>query len=548
MHGQQRTWMVAAAAAVMALSACGGGAAPAQSGGAVAAIADGAVTAGTATTEVDNVNWWGDYRPLYSLDPIKLADYPEETAIPNVCEPLVQAGPDYTLSPGLAAAYEFTDPSTLKLTLRQGVLFSDGTPMTSADVAYSLSRNLDPATLSNFGYLFGTVASITAPDPQTVIVAFTAPSPHFVNALASLGGAVVQKAFTEKAGQSFGSPQTGVMCTGPYAFGSYDGTTKLVLTRNEHYWDKARAAKAKTFTFLYTADTSALANALKSGQIDGAYNVPSNLLAELRSATTGKVHLGGPGSTPVNVDILMTRATGTSADPRVRQAMSKVIDRVAIAKTIYNDAADPLYRVSGPGMWGYAKGVYGDAYAKATIAVDVEGAKKLVAEAGAVGKTVTFAYPAGDPLSTKLATVLQQEIKQTGLDFVIVGLPTQQYGALFNDPKAREPYDAIYTRNYFELPEPQQMDVVYGGTGGSTNFSGYSNPAVDAALTQAGQTTDPDARARLVLQAEEQLDKDLPSIPIVAPRAIVFQSSKLAGATLTFSYMVSPWAAAIGGN
>ena len=539
-----------AGTALLALTACGGNGSGSSTapGKAISSITAGQVSTGTATKDVDAITWSGDYRPLLSLDPVKVPDYPEETAIPNICEPLIRVAPDYTLSPGLAESYTFTNPTTLVLKLRRAVTFSDGTPMTSADAAYSLNRNLDPKVASGYGYAFARVRSITATDPSTVTITFTEPAPTFPDTLATLAGAVVEKTFAEAKGQAFGSPDTGVICTGPYKFSSYDGSTKLVLTRNDSYWDRAHRAHAKTFTFVYATDNSALVNGLTSGQIQGAFNLPSSLLDQLRSATGGKVYLGGAGSTPVNLDLLLSKDTGPGADPRVRQALSKVIDRQAIAKTIFKGASDPLYKVVGPGLWGYQKDVFQAAYRPLVAQPDVAAATALVRQANATGATLAFGYPSGNPQLVQLATVLQQEAAQIGITLKLIGVPNQQYGSLFSDPNARKPFDLFITLNYVELPEPALMDQLFGGTGGGTNFSGYHNPAVDHALDQAQQTADPAARAKLVLDAEAHLAEDLPSIPIVQPRAIVFQNNQLTGAPLTFSYMTSPWAAAIGGK
>lgn len=538
-----------AGTALLALTACGSGASSATpSGGAISSIRAAQVSTGTATKDVDAVTWSGDYRPLLSLDPLKVADYPEETAIPNLCEPLLRVAPDYSISPGLASSYTFATPTTLVLKLRQGVTFSDGAPMTAEDVAYSLNRNLDPKVASGYGYEFTKVKTITATDPSTVTVTFSQPAATFPTTLATLAGAVVEKKFAQAKGPAFGSPDTGVVCTGPFTFTSYDGSTKLVLTRNDRYWDPAHRAHAKTFTFRYAVDNSALVNGLTSGQIQGAFNIPSSLLDQLRGATSGRVYLGGEGSTPVNLDLLMSRSSGPGADPRVRQALSLVIDRPAIAKTIFKGASDPLYKVVGPGLWGYQKDTFRTAYQQQVKQPDVAAAKALVQQANATGTTLTFGYASGNPQLVQLATVLQQEAAQIGITLKLVGIPNQQYGALFSDPNARKPYDLFVTLNYCELPEPVVMDQLVGATGGGTNFSGYSNPAVDQALDQASQTADPAARAKLVLDAEAQLAKDLPSIPIVQPRAIVFQSNQLTGAPLTFAFMSSPWAAAIGGK
>jgi peptide/nickel transport system substrate-binding protein len=144
--------------------------------------------------------------------------------------------------------------------------------------------------------------------------------------------------------------------------------------------------------------------------------------------------------------------------------------------------------------------------------------------------------------------VLQQEAAQIGINLKLVGLPNQQYGSLFSDEEARKPFDLFITLNYVELPEPYLMDRLFGSKTGGTNFSGYANPTVERLLDQAGQTSDPAARAKLIVEAEAQLAQDLPSIPVVQPRAMVYQNNRLTGAPLTFAYMTSPWAAAIGGK
>ncbi|MFF4630049.1 ABC transporter substrate-binding protein [Streptomyces griseorubiginosus] len=539
-----------AGAALLVLTGCSGSgsSSSAPSGPAVSSIATDQVSTGTATKDVDAVTWSGDYRPLLSLDPLKLADYPEETVIPNLCEPLLRVGDDYSLSPGLASSYSFTDPKTLVLKLRKGVTFSDGAPMTAEDVAYSLQRNLDPKVGSNYAFNFTTVKAIKVTGPSEVTITFTAPSPTFTTTLGTLAGAVVEKKFAQAKSQAFGSPDTGVVCTGPYKFTSYDGSTKLVLTRNDSYWDTAHKAHAKTFTFVFAADNSALVNGLTSGQIEGAFNIPSGLLGQLRSATTGKVYVGAEGSTPVNLDLLMSKETGTGADVRVRQALSMVIDRQAIAKTIFKGGADPLYKVVGPGLWGYDKDAFRAAYTPLAKQPDVAAAKSLVQQANAKGATLTLGYPSGNPQLVQLATVLKQEAAQIGITLKLDGLPNQQYGSLFSDPKARRPFDLFITLNYTELPEPFVMDQLVGTKSGATNFSGYANPTVQQLLDRAGQAADTATRAKLVIKAEAQLAKDLPSIPIVQPRAIVFQNDKLTGAPLTFAYMASPWAASIGGK
>jgi peptide/nickel transport system substrate-binding protein len=540
---------IGAVALTTALTACTGsdGSSDAgPSGAAVSAVGATDLTTGTATGDLDAVTWWGGYRPVITLDPIGLADYPEETAIPNMCEPLVSVTPDYQLQPGLAAKFGYTDDTHYEITIRTDVTFWDGKPMTAEDVAYSLGRNLDPKYASNYSGAFAQVTGVEATGDDTVTVTLKQRSRSFELALGTLGAAVVEKAFAEKAGRAFGSPSTGVMCTGPFSFTSYDGTSTLVMTKNPDYWNADGAAHASTFTFVYPTDPAALANGLQSGKIDGALSLPSNLADQLQDSSAGTLYVGGEGSTPINVDLLFTAADGPSADLQVRQALSLAIDRAGIAKTVFSGTADPLYKVSGPGVWGYAKSTYDAAYQDFVADPDVAKATSMIKDSGVGDTQLTFGYPASDAESQQVATVVQQEAQQIGLNIKIVGIPNQQYGALFADPKAREAYDLILTKNYIELPEPMNLDSLVGSVAGNMNFSGYQNDTVEKSLAEADRTSDDDARAGLVVTAEKQLAQDLPLIPVAQPRALVFENSRVTGSTLTFSYMTSPWAAAVG--
>ncbi|MHA6759015.1 ABC transporter substrate-binding protein [Streptacidiphilus sp. PAMC 29251] len=338
------------------------------------------------------------------------------------------------------------------------------------------------------------------------------------------------------------------MCSGPYTIASFDGTNSLVLKRNAHYWDPSRAAKAEQVTFKFIGDPSALANALTSGSLQGAFDLPSAALDQLRKAADGKLYVGAEGSTTQNIDLLISKFTGGFADARVRQAMSMAIDRQGIASTLFGGAADPLYAVAGPGFWetSPARSAYQKAYSALVKKPDLAGATKLVKEAGATGKQVVIGYAAGIPTQVQLAQVLQQTGASIGLKVKIVGLPDQQYGSLFIDAKARSAYDAFLTINYMEYPEAANMYISYATKGGAQNFNGYSNAVVEQNLDKAQGTADPVERSGFVLAAQTVIDRDLPWIPIVQPRALLFQNKAVTGAPLTFSYMDNAWAARVG--
>jgi peptide/nickel transport system substrate-binding protein len=538
-------------AATLLLSACSGKSADSKGQvGAKSNIAADQIATADAKGNLDSLTWSGDYRPPYSLDSLKTADYPEETILNNVCEPLLRVKPDYSLAPGIASSWKQTDGTHLVFQIDPRAHFSNGKPVTPADVAYSIKRNLDPNEASNYADAFSPVSDVSPTGPAEVTVTLSKPNYVLVRDLGTAAGAVVEKANTEAQGQNFGAVGAPVVCAGPYTIDSFDGTNSLVLKKDPNYWDPSHAAKAAKVTFQFFGDPKAFTTALDQGTLQGAFNVPPASISTLHSSAGGTLFVGGEGSSTQNIDLIVSKLTGNLGDAKVRQALSLAIDRAGIAKTLYAGAADPLYTVVGPGFFRYlpdaAKNQYQAAYDKLKITPDLKKAADLVTQAGAKGKTITLAYVADGSTFAQLAQVLQQTGSAIGLDLKIVGLPAQQYGSLFTDEKARADYDGFLTVNYLEFPEPAAMYASYTSKEGIQNFNGYTDAAVEDALTKAQATEDPAARAQLVLQAQDKISQDLPWIPIVAPRLTLFQNKGVTGAPLTFSYLSSAWAAAVG--
>ena len=128
------------------------------------------------------------------LDPHKTSAYYSFQVLENVYDTLVEPDSELQMRPSLATEWRTSeDQLTWTFTLREGVKFSDGAPLTAEDVVYSYRRIIDEKL--NSAYKFATVKEVSAPDPTTVVITLTAPTP---NLLANLGGfkgvAIVQKA------------------------------------------------------------------------------------------------------------------------------------------------------------------------------------------------------------------------------------------------------------------------------------------------------------------------------------------------------------------
>src|SRR5689334_17920109 len=154
----------------------------------------GLVTSTPAGTKTVPSMVWAVYRDVNSLDPIYAFDYPENTADSLMCESLLRQAPDGSLHPGLATL-SYRSPTQLVFTLKPGVRFWDGHPVTPADVVYSLERNTNTKLGGFYGLVFNRVASIQATGSSQVTITLKQPDYWLPGELASMPGVVIEKSF-----------------------------------------------------------------------------------------------------------------------------------------------------------------------------------------------------------------------------------------------------------------------------------------------------------------------------------------------------------------
>ena len=229
---------------------------------------------------------WATNRDVISLDPIFSLGYPEFTAESLMCESLLRQAPDGSLQPGLATV---SNPSSTKLvfTLRPGVRFWDGHPVTSADVVYSLDRQMNPKLGGSYGWVFDRVASLSATGPAQVTITLKQPDYWLENELSSSAGVVIEKSFAEKEGKNYGTPAGSIMCTGAYMLKSWTPGAGVVAVRNPHYWNRSVHPLVGQITIKGVSSIAAVTAGLETGAIQGAYlNSQFSTLAQLEHSNT----------------------------------------------------------------------------------------------------------------------------------------------------------------------------------------------------------------------------------------------------------------------
>ncbi|MEU9040555.1 MULTISPECIES: ABC transporter substrate-binding protein [unclassified Kitasatospora] len=486
---------------------------------------------------------WSLYAEPQSLDYALAYDYPPNTVLANVCEQLFRVTPDMKIEPGLALKSANPDPLTWVYTLREGVKFHDGATMTADDVVASLTRQMDPATGSSWASAFKNVASITKSGPLEVTITLTKPDVLLNELLAASPGTIESAAYLARAGKDYGSPKGGVDCTGPYAIDTWAQGESITLKRNPAYWDNSLAPKADSVKFVFIADASARASGWLSGAVDGGYMVPSSSLVQIQGSSRGKVYFG-PNTAAADLAVLDLH--GTLGDLRVRQALSMALDRDGIIKSAAGGIGVPAKAPAAQGAWGIAPERTAGYFAALPAPVhDVDGARKLVRDAGASGKKVVMATSSLAPEISVVGNAVQAAGRQIGLDVELRPVSPDAYSALFTDPAARAGLDLVVTNGYDNTPDPLEFYQSLH-TGDFGNYANWSDPEFDALYDQAVAATDPGARADLTAKLQQIAVRELPSIPLYEAPFSVFLGSRITGAPAGIAQLYYPWAATIG--
>ena len=495
--------------------------------------------------DVDTVTWnLGTGEPA-SLDWITAYDDSGNTTLANMCEGLMRQNPDMSLSPALAERVDHPNPTTTVFTVRDGVRFWDGSPLTAADVVYSLKRHLDPAAGSYWGVPFyDNVSAIEQTGSREVTVRFKQPDALFERMLSTAAGIIGSKAYTERAGKAYGTAKGGIMCTGPFAYVSWQPGSKIVMQRNPDYWDAALEPKVRKLELTFVTDETTIANSLVSGGIDGTYNPPLSATELLARSDSGSLVLGESTDW---MAIRPTEVEGPMRKLQVRQALSLILDRDAIAAAVYRGTATPSLSPVQPGAWGYARETWKTAAAALPKPeFDIAAAKKLIADAGLTGTRISIAIPADSEAESKVAEIMEAGARKAGLVLEFHRMPQTSFTELYFDAKARAPFDAFIVQEYGAGVADPIVTMSEFTPLSAYDYGAYDDPVLTRSVAQAMVTPDPEARAKLLIAGERRMVEDLPLINIVNASSRVYQNSRITGATASRALLYYPWAAKIG--
>ncbi|MFB9376640.1 ABC transporter substrate-binding protein [Kineococcus gynurae] len=430
-------------------------------------------------------------------DPHKSTAYPTFQVLENVYDTLVvPSADDLTMEPSLATEWTTSDDQlTWTFTLRDGVTFHSGAEFGAEDVVFSYKRIIDQQLANAFR--FETVADVTAPDPRTVVLTLSSPTPSLLSQLGGFKGMAILPRGVDEA-----TLTTQADGTGPFRL-TATSASEVNLERFDDYWGDAPTLTGVTFRFI--TEPSAALTAVQTDQVQWTDNVPPQQVEALGS--DDRVELGRVASVDYWYFAMNCRKAPFDR-VEVRRAVAEAVDRAAVTEAARFDAARANQTAIPEDSFWY------EDYAPWTG--DVDKAKGLLEGAGVslpltMGLMVTSEYPE----TVTAAQVLAAQLEPLG---VRVEIQTEDFAAWL-DRQGRGDFDA-FMLGWLGNIDPYDFYHSQHRTDGSNNYQGYSNPVTDDLLDRAATETDQGTRKDLYGQAARQIVDDASYVYLYNPDVV----------------------------
>jgi len=459
-----------------------------------------------------------------SLDPVQGTTTTIDNIVDYMAQTLIGIDETGALVPLLATEWSTSeDGLAMDLTLREGVVFHDGTPLTADVVVWNFDRLRDPEVNVPRRGPYAPIESVEAVDDLHVRLHLSQPSPYMAGALTQSTAAIISPASVDVEGNSY-TNITQLVGTGPYVFGSRSLGERIVVTRFDDYWGEAPFYEEVIFQIVPEATTRE--SLLLAGQVDMIILPPASDIPALDANPAVEVAFGPSNRT---IFIVINTSKPGLDDPRVRQALNYAVDKQAIVDGILFGAADVMDAPMAESLFGYRSvGAY---------EYDPERARELLAEAGIEPGELTldFMAPTGRYVQDfPAAQAIANYLSEVGVTANVRTMDWPTYVGTMT-----QPVDQNETQLHLLGWAPAFMDASqqmlqfqqsqHPPSGLATSF--YTNPEVEELVSQANSTVDEGQRADLYAQAAELIWQDAPWIFLWVQRFPMVHSADVTNIT-----------------
>jgi peptide/nickel transport system substrate-binding protein len=463
--------------------------------------------------------WTCGFNPLNASDTLLSVGF--------MYEPLVYMNPlqDGKTTPMLASAWKWgAGNKSLTFTIRSGVKFSDGTPLTAADVAYTFNLEKKYPALDLTG-AWSVLSSVTATNASTVTMNFSTVAVPYFYYIADQTPIVPEHIWSKIANPTT-DPISKPVGTGPYLM-SKCSPANITYTANPHYWQPGEPKIAKIQYPAYTSNNTANDDLANGNAQWGAQYIPG--IKAFYSSKSPNFHYWFPPT--VNVSLVPNLTNPVLSNVKVRQAISYAIDRSQVSN-VGESGYEPPANQTGIVTPTFSSTVDSSALASWGNSYDPAKAKALLASAGyhlgsggimtnAAGQKLSFTVINIGDYSDWVASmqVIQQDLKAIGIQITPDNLSNTDFDADLYYGKYQLAYYDQQTFGpsaYYELNNwLNSANTAPVGKVAASNYERYSNPTTTALLNQYATTTSAATQQTIMNKIQQVMLSAVPVIPVV---------------------------------
>src|SRR5215216_771444 len=449
------------------------------------------------------------------LDSATTTDSVSTEILQNVMSGLYRLDPNSRPFPDMAESVDISkDGLNYTFTLRDGIKWSNGDPVTSQDFKYAWLRALDPKTASLYAYIISTFVkgadeyntgkgspddvAIETPDDKTLEVTLVSPAPYWLGLTSFFTYLPQQQEFVEQQGDKYANGTENLLYNGPYELTQFNPTSGMTVVKNEDYWNADNVDISKVEAKI-VKDTDTAVNLFESGQLDETV-IDTEFVTEYK----GKPELVTVTQFATGY-LTFNRKVPLFRNENVRRAIQMGIDRAALNYKILNNGSEPATGFVPDGIAGPDDQTFREAEGPTVPAYDPQKAKELFKKGiEEVGENPTIELLSeDDSLSRDFVTVMQSELEKMGMKIELKPVPFAQRLKLEED----DDYQMSAQAWIADYDDPMTfLDLFESSSTYNTSIAGhYKNERYDQLINDAKNEADAAKRMDMLLEAEKLL-------------------------------------------
>ncbi|RXT07911.1 ABC transporter substrate-binding protein [Ammoniphilus sp. CFH 90114] len=471
---------------------------------------------------------------IVSLDPAYAHDFSTMQVVCQVTEGLLKFDKYGRLVSNLASHWEMKNPTTYVYTIRRDVRFQDGSPMTVADVLFSLQRILDAKGGSYLSWMYRNVERIEQEGDWSIRVILKKPDALWKYTLATTGGHIISKSHFMRQEKDFGGSEKGVLGTGPFAFKKWEPGAQIVLGKNPYYWDTTGGPYLQEVIFQVVADEYTRLSGLRSGQISMSFGLPMTYLPLVKKLPSITIQ-STPGYMSHFIAFNLNRKPFDEI--WVRKAISLAFDYAAFQREIIGDYGIlskriPLTEtmlVENEAVWKpFLEQMDGNE-------TNLNLAREYLSKSSVPAGFRTTILTDNQDVNIDAALLLKAAVKPLGI-LVEIEKVTGKELTLRTFSKERS-YNMVVTQWSADFPDPlgNLYPIFHSSqtSEGGVNYANYVNPIMDELIEGALENTDEARRAEQMMSAYRIIAEELPWLVLSHPKQTMVTRTDLLGYELS---------------